>query len=549
MSIIIYSIIAIGYLLGFYLIFPKAGRKAWEGLIPGYNFYVLTKIIKQPWWWFLLLIFPGVNVLMLMVFNSNLASVFNKRELKDQVLAILFPFIMFPLWGRGELKFAGPIDRSKFPKSTTREWGDAIVFAVIAASIIRTYFLEAFTIPTASMEKTLLIGDYLFVSKMAFGPKVPQTPLSFPFAHHTLPMTEIPSYLEWMKLDYNRLLGFGDVERNDIVVFNYPEGDTVSVELQSNMSYNQLTRIYALYFGEKNARNFIWDGIPKKYHNTPQVNDIENFLGNFDMTEGRAVKIIRDGFDMTVRPVDKREHYIKRCVAVPGDEIFIKNSKLFINGETAYIPPMFQFNWMVSSEASLNQNLMKERMDIYLSDSNPMRSLQNKNFPPYIYKLPMMLDAVSQMDDYNSVNSVNINIHHPAVSPEGSIFPNKPDTEWTVDNWGRLTVPKSGETVELTLETLPFYERIISVYEGHDIKTEDGKIMIDGVAKDSYAFEMDYYFMMGDNRHNSADSRYWGFVPEDHIVGKAAFIWLSLDPELTLFDGGIRWDRMFSIPE
>jgi signal peptidase I len=542
--IIIYSIIAIGYLLGFYFLFPKAGRKAWEGLIPGYNFFVLTKIIKQPWWWVFLLVFPGVNVLMLMVFNSSLATVFNKRELKDQILAVLFPFIMFPLWGRTDVKFVGPIDRSKFKKSTVREWGDAVVFAVIAASIIRTYFLEAFTIPTASMEKTLLIGDYLFVSKMAYGPKVPQTPLSFPFAHHTLPLTEIQSYLEWMKLDYNRLPGFGEVERNDIVVFNYPEGDTVTVELQSNMSYNQLMRIYVLYFGEENARNYIWKGIPKKFHNTPQVNDIRRFLSNFDMTEGRAIKIIREGFDMTVRPVDKREHYIKRCVAVPGDEIFIKNSKLFINGETAYIPPMFQFNWMISSEASLNQGLMKERMDIYLNDSDPLKSLQNRNFPPYIYKLPMTLDAESKMEGYNSVNSVNINMHHPAVSPEGSIFPNQPETDWTVDNWGKLTVPKEGATVELTIEALPFYERIISVYEGHELRITDGKIMVDGSEKDTYTFEMDYYFMMGDNRHNSADSRYWGFVPEDHIVGKAAFIWLSLDPE-----GGIRFDRMFSIPE
>jgi signal peptidase I len=549
MSIIIYSIIAIGYLFGFYLIFPKANRKAWEGLIPGYNFYILTKIIQKPWWWTLLLIFPGVNVLMLMVFNSNLATVFNKRELKDQVLAILFPFVMFPLWGREDLKFVGPIDRTKVKKSSYREWGDAIVFAVIAASIIRTYFLEAFTIPTASMEKTLLIGDYLFVSKMAYGPKIPQTPLSFPFAHHTLPLTEIPSYLEWMKLDYRRLPGFGDVERNDIVVFNYPEGDTVTVELQSNMSYNQLHRIYALYFGQENARKFIWDGIPGKFHNTPQVNGLKGFLQNFDMTEGRAQKIIREGFDMTIRPVDKREHYIKRCVAVPGDEIFIKNSKLFINGETAYIPPAFQFNYIVSSEAQLNSKLLKERMDIYLSDSNPLRSQQNPNPPPYIYQLPMTLDAVTQMEGYGSVNSVNINMHPHEISQEGSIFPNQPTTDWTIDNWGKLTVPMAGETVELNLETLPYYDRIISVYEGHDLAIQNGKIIIDGMEANSYTFEMDYYFMMGDNRHNSADSRYWGFVPEDHIVGRAAFIWLSLDPEYTLFDGKIRWDRMFSIPE
>ena len=210
MNYVIYGIIALGYFVGFFFLFPKAGRKAWEALVPGYNFFVLTRILKKPWWWILLLILPGVNILMLMVMNSGLASAFGKLDKGNQVFAIFMPFIAFPLWGNQDLPYLGPIDRKKYPKSWAREWGDAIVFAVIAASIIRMYFLEAFTIPTGSMEKSLLIGDYLFVSKMAYGPKVPQTPLSFPFAHHTIPVINMKSYLDWMELDYHRLPGFGD---------------------------------------------------------------------------------------------------------------------------------------------------------------------------------------------------------------------------------------------------------------------------------------------------------------------------------------------------
>lgn len=546
MSIIIYSIIALGYFVGFYLIFPKAGRKSWEGIIPGYNFFVLTKIIHKPWWWVFLLIFPGVNILMLMVFNSNLATVFGKRELKDQVLAIVFPFVMFPLWGKDELKYVGPIDRIKFKKSSGREWADAIVFAVIAASIIRTYFLEAFTIPTASMEKTLLIGDYLFVSKMAYGPKIPQTPLSFPFAHHTLPATETPSYLEWMKLPYKRLPGFGNVERNDIVVFNYPEGDTVTVELQSNMSYNQLLRTYEILYGKENARKFIWEGIAPAMQRTQATNNLKGMLRQMNLSEGRATKIIREGYDITVRPVDKREHYIKRCVAIPGDEIFIENAKLHINGETAYIPPAFQYNYLVNSQKVLNGQLLKDRLDINYQDFENSGVRGNDS---YTYRIPLTLEAASELESYQSVNDVLINMSFKQTTLDRSIFPNQPTTDWSVDNWGKLTVPAKGTSVELNLATLPFYERIIKIYEGHDLKIDGETILIDGQASTSYTFDMNYYFMMGDNRHNSADSRFWGFVPEDHVVGKAAFIWLSIDPEQTLFGGAIRFSRMFSIPE
>ena len=526
MNIAIYSIIAIGYFVGFFFLFPKAGRKSWEALVPGYNFFVLTRVIQKPWWWILLLILPGVNILMLMVMNSNLASFFGKLDKQSQVFAIFLPFIAFPLWGKQDkLPYLGPIDRKKFPKSSLREWGDAIVFAVVAASIIRTYFLEAFTIPTSSMEKTLLIGDYLFVSKMAYGPKVPQTPLSFPFAHHSLPWLETPSYLEWMELDYHRLLGFGDVERNDIVVFNYPEGDTVLLAYQSNRSYNQVVRDV---MSDLKIRD---------------INGRQQPL-SFEQYDKAARKMIKERMEYTVRPVDKREHYIKRCVAVPGDKIVVQDARLFINDEMAFIPPDFQFKYIVDKKGFLNKRILKEQFDVNYQDTDPRVAQSSEGF-----KIPLTLDASTELATLDGVNSVTLDVTPRGANAQYPIFPNNPKYDWSVDYWGPLTVPEKGTSVELNLMNLPFYERIIKVYEGHNLKVRDGKILIDGAEATSYTFEMDYYFMMGDNRHNSADSRYWGFVPEDHIVGKAAFVWLSIDPELGLFDGKIRFSRMFSIPE
>jgi len=526
MNYVIYGIIALGYFVGFYFLFPRAGRKAWEALVPGYNFFVLTKVIQKPWWWILLLILPGVNILMLMVINSNLASVFGKLDKPNQVFAIFMPFVAFPMWGnQKDLPYVGPIDRKKFPKTAAREWGDAIVFAVVAASIIRTYFLEAFTIPTASMEKSLLIGDYLFVSKMAYGPKVPQTPLSFPFAHHSFPGGTIPSYLDWMKLDYNRLPGFGDVERNDIVVFNYPEGDTVLLEYQSNKSYNQA--ILEAIAGMKSRDQ-----------------KSGNPLKTLDEYDSMARKMIKDRMEYTVRPGDKREHYIKRCVAVPGDEIVVDQARLMINGEMAFIPSQFQYQYLVHTRGFLNKRILKSKFNVNEQD---IRMAQGED--GYYYSLPLTLEKSEQLKALDGVKEVSLRIAPQGSDPINSIFPNVPGYDWSVDNWGPVTVPAAGSTVDLTLENLPIYQRIISVYEGHKLQVKDGTIYIDGEKSTSYTFEMNYYFMMGDNRHNSADSRYWGFVPEDHIVGKAAFIWLSLDPELDWTDGKIRFSRLFSIPE
>jgi signal peptidase I len=370
------------------------------------------------------------------------------------------------------LKFWEKKQKPKVKKGFFREWFDAIIFAVVAATIIRLFLIEAYTIPTSSMEKSLLIGDFLFVSKVSYGPRIPNTPIAFPFAHHTMPLTGGKSYLEWLKLPYYRLPGFGKIENNDVVVFNYP---------------------------------------------------MEDF-----------------------RPVDKRENYIKRCVGIPGDTLEVREGVLFINGVQAEMPPKMQSSYNVRTDGSGFNPKVLRKLDI----TEGGRVSNQGDFT-----LTMTDDAVSQVSKFNNVKEVE-----PAVSRKGDfaeyIFPNSdPALEsiqgkkfyWNVDNFGPIWIPKKGTTVQLTPETLPVYERVIALYEGNSLKLENGQVFINGEMVTEYTFAMDYYFMMGDNRHNSADSRFWGFVPEDHIVGKAVFIWLSLDNAATSFGEKVRWRRIFNV--
>ncbi|RMG78199.1 MAG: S26 family signal peptidase [Bacteroidetes bacterium] len=519
----IYLILLIIFLISYYKLFEKAGRKGWEALIPGYNLYVLMQILKKPWWWIFLFLFPGVNILMMFVVFVNTAIVFGKRETIDGIKAVLIPFIFLPQMAfDSNVQYVGPVDKKKIKKSVWREWGDALIFAVIAASIIRTYFLEAFTIPTSSMEKSLLIGDYLFVSKISYGPKIPNTPLSFPFAHHTLPLFNTKSYLEWQKLPYFRLPGLGKVERNDVVVFNFPEGDTVVVDEQAR-SYYQIVRDYAFMLKQNDLQA-----------NHPLKSNEEYYRMAADM-----VKKTRE---ITVRPKDKRENYIKRCVAVPGDKLEIKDARLYINDELAYIPPHFQYNYFIKTNSPLNRKVLKEQFDINLQDQHQI----GEN----LYYMPLTLDNYEKLKEFPAVEQIQLKLT-PAgeLDPTLKIFPHHPNYKWSEDNFGPIYIPKKGQTIDLTLENLPLYERIIDLYEDNDLEVKDGKIFINGQEAHTYTFKMDYYWMMGDNRHNSADSRYFGFVPEDHIVGEGWLIWLSLDKEKTLANGKIRWNRLFKIIE
>ncbi|PLX18954.1 MAG: S26 family signal peptidase [Marinilabiliales bacterium] len=405
-------------------------------------------------------------------------------------------------------------------KNAIVEWVDALIFAVIAATLIRMFLIEAYTIPTSSMEKTLLVGDYLFVSKVSYGPKLPNTPISFPFAHHTLPLTKNKkSYVEWIKRPYKRIAGFGEVKRNDIVVFNFPAGDTVVLEMQEQ-DYYAIMRNYA----DELKRRDIQYGNPIK---------------SFEVYEATARDYIWDQFNITVRPFDKRENYIKRCVAVPGDSLRIIHGQVYINGDEQPHFEEMQYDYYVKTNGKQINSKYFERLDIAVDDRRFIASSS-------LYELPLTSENVDNLKNFPAVSSVskyeNTNINIANIS----IFPFSSDYPWTEDNFGPLYVPQKGVTVDLNKVNLPLYKRIIETYEGNKLEVKGADIYINGEISTSYTFKMDYYFMMGDNRHNSADSRYWGFVPEDHVVGKAVFIWLSLDKDKS-FLSKIRWNRMFSL--
>ena len=395
-------------------------------------------------------------------------------------------------------KYVGHYNRDLCKKSKTYrkvyEWVNSIIFAVVVATLIHTYVFQLYVIPTSSMEKSLLVGDYLYVSKVAYGPKMPNTPISFPFVHHTMPMsTTQKSFCEAVKWPYKRLAGFGNVERGDVVVFNFPAGDTVLLENQA-VTYYDILREYQSQFGKE---------------------------------EGR--KRLFSDFTVITRPVDKRENYVKRCVAIPGDTVQIIDTKLYINGVEESGRENRQFLYSLQTTAPIHSSIFEQyNITEAAGNGSTYEMPLNQGVADALSKMPTLV-AMTQYVDKNS---------NPDIFPHSNLY------DWNSDNFGKLWIPKRGATVELTEENLPLYERIISLYEANTLKIEDGKIFINGKQTTTYTFKMDYYWMMGDNRHNSADSRFWGFVPEDHIVGRASMIFLSLDPNKS-FPSNIRWDRMF----
>ncbi|WP_443688549.1 S26 family signal peptidase [Paraprevotella xylaniphila] len=410
---------------------------------------------------------------------------------------------------------------------TVMSWVDAIVFALVAVYFVNIYFFQNYTIPSSSLEKSLLVGDYLFVSKMSYGPRKPQTPLSMPLTQHTMPLVGCKSYIEWPQWDYERVPG-GRVQLNDIVVFNYPAGDTVTV----NPEYQNMD-FYAIAYGIGGQQYMQLHGGYPLLDSLTRQQQRDFFAELYAMGRQYIDQNSQMFGGVMSRPVDRRENYVKRCVGLPGQTLQIKDHVVYLDGKPNKEPDNVQYDYFVRLKQDIPDELVRE-LGISQED---LASLSETGTMPLTQRAYERLKTCTDIVDsiaYDSTNSV----------PDG-LYPLNAWTGWTRDNYGPVWIPAKGESVKLTMDNIAVYERPIRVYEHNDLEVKDGKIFINGKQADSYTFKMDYYWMQGDNRHNSADSRYWGFVPEDHIVGKPILIWLSLDKDRGWFDGHVRWERLF----
>ena len=437
-------------------------------------------------------------------------------------------------WGWWKEPEVGPATRF------IMSWVDAIVFALIGVYFLTQFFFQNFVIPSSSLEKTLLTGDYLLVSKLAYGPRIPQTPLTMPMTQHTLPIVGCKSYLEYPHWDYRRVKGLGNVEVNDIVVFNYPAGDTVALAQQNQDYYRLAYQIGDQLLGTQTAdTTSIFPQtivIPATASLLPETSyeEQQRIYNNVYAAGAAYMRQHPEEFGgITSRPTDRRENYVKRCVGLPGQTLQIKNDTVYLDGKPNPEPENVQYAYEVTFKQDLPDELKRE-LGITEEDLYAQRN-GNTVWMPLTHKVRKQLEA--RKDIVASIAR--------AVPDAGWLYPQNMAKDWTTANYGPLWIPKKGETLRLTLANLPIYERPIRVYEGNSLEVRGGKIYINGKAADSYTFKMDYYWMQGDNRDNSADSRFWGFVPEDHIVGKPLFIWISLDPDYGLFDGKMRWSRFF----
>lgn len=412
------------------------------------------------------------------------------------------------------------------PVRFVMSWVDALVFALVAVYFLNLFFFQNYVIPSSSLEKSLLTGDYLFVSKVSYGPRIPQTPLTMPLTQHTLPIINTKSYIEFPHWDYRRVKGLGHVKLNDIVVFNYPAGDSLVDETKYQATdYYQL--VYAI--GQQLYN--------QQYGPAPLGSmTILQQRGYYDEVYAMGRRYILQNpveyGSIISRPTDRRENYVKRCVGLPGQTLQIKNRIVYLDGKPNKEPDNVEYTYYVKLKGDLPDDLLRE---LYISNED-LLSLNQNGYMPLTKRAVQVLSA--RKDLVASIKPYTEQVW-------GDLYPLNKVTHWTRDNYGPVWIPKRGETLKLTLDNLPIYERPIRVYEGNDLEVRNNRIFINGKPANSYTFKMDYYWMMGDNRHNSADSRYWGFVPEDHIVGKPIFIWWSSDPDRSFFSG-IRWHRLFN---
>lgn len=493
MGWIIFIVATLGWHIGMYGMFKKAGIEGWKAFIPLYNTWCIVEKIKLKKLWFFLQLIPIAGQFITIWITIKFVEHFGRFGIIHHALTVFLPFIYFPVLGFSKNeKYAGELVVNNYRKSAAREWIDAAAFAVVAATIIRTFVFEAYTIPTPSMEKTLLVNDFLFVSKFAYGPRIPNTPLAIPFVHHTMPGVNAKSYSEAIHIPYTRWFR-SPITRNDAVVFNFPANDTL-------------------------------------------INDEENFGSKY--TYYQAVRDLgRDrvwenyGDLIVTRPVDKRENFIKRCVAIAGDKLEIKNAVLYINDVAQPFPKESELYYNVQTTSPLDEETLIG-FGIHTDPQQNEFLIGNNG----VYVINMTEAERANVAALKNVVKVSLVIHSVAAD----LYPYY-DTaaHYSVDNFGPLWVPKKGVSIQLTPDNYIKYERCIRSYEENELEQKNGKIYLNGAEANTYTFKMNYYWLMGDNRHNSLDSRYWGFVPEDHVVGKASMIWFS-------WDKGPRWKRIFS---
>ena len=468
--------------IGTWKLYRISGNKPFYSFIPVYNVFVLLKIINRPWWWIFIIIMPVLNTIIIPVIWVELSRSFKKNSYTDTFLSICtFGFYNYYLNYFKNIEYVQ--DRDINPKSSNGEWTSSIIFAVIAATFVHTYFMQPYTIPTSSLEKSLLVGDFLFVSKFHYGARVPMTTIAAPMVHDTIPIIKTRSYLNkkqlpfLAELPYTRLPGFQKIKRNEIVCFNWP------VDTFKNMYYTD------------------------KYY---------------------------------YKPIDKKTNYVKRAVGIAGDTLEVINGYVYINGEKNQLPERakLQFSYLVQPKKNkFNQKVMINNYDI-TDRFGPINS-------NYTYKFMGISDAsLEKLKKDTNVEWIKKDTLTKGVK-DPSVFPQNRSYNWNNDFFGPVYIPKEGATIEINKDNIPIYERLIKIYEDNDLYMEGDNIYINGVKTNQYTFNQDYYWLMGDNRSNSQDSRSWGFVPFDHVIGKPVFKWLSIDYNGKGFNK-IRWDRMFS---
>ncbi|CAN5211240.1 signal peptidase I [soil metagenome] len=480
--LLFFLVVQIIHFLGTWRLYQKAGRQAWEAAIPVYNAVILMKIINRPWWWTILLFIPIINLIMIPVVWVETIRSFGRNSTTDTVLVLVtFGLYIFYINYMADVQYIE--DRSLKPRTALGEWVSSILFAVIAATLVHTYLIQPFTIPTSSLEKTLLVGDFLFVSKFHYGARTPLTAVAFPMVHDTIPVLNVKSYLEKPQIPYFRFPGFQNIERTDIVVFNWP------VDTMMNM-----------YFTDK-------------YY---------------------------------YKPIDKKTNYVKRAVGIPGDSLSIIDGRIHINSSPLELPERarLQYSYQGTTKgAPFHPYNLYERYDVtdYMQYHAPTNS----------FRVNLTDEAFNRFKNHPNVATISRLVDSAGVA-EATIFPEKGDHDWNKDNMGPILIPKKGMTVPLDNVSIHLYRRLIEVYEGSELGINNSlsvngtQVLLNGQAVNSYTFLQDYYWMMGDNRHNSLDSRYFGFVPENHIVGKPVLVFMSWDANGNGIMNKIRWERMFT---